>query len=261
MLDADRQNIDAALLNEAVREAGALAHTLFRQGIRNWRKDDGSVVSEADIKVDALLKGKLQTARPGIGWLSEETADSDARLGCEKIWIVDPIDGTRSFVSGGSEWCVAAALIERGRPVATAIYKPVTEEFYSAVKGGGAELNGSRIKVRDGAGLEHARVIGNKTSLAKLAGQGITPWIASDIPLLLRLAYVACGVADGALSLGNKNDWDLAAGDLLVHEAGGRTSATSGRGMEFNRPQAWQDGMVAGGPNRHAAMIGALRES
>jgi myo-inositol-1(or 4)-monophosphatase len=207
------------------------------------------------------LKGKLQAARPAYGWLSEETADSDARLQCERIWIVDPIDGTRSFVSGGSEWCVAAALIERGRPVVSAIYKPVTEEFYAAVKGGGASLNGSRIKVKDSAGLERARIIGNKTSLAKLVGQGITPWIASDIPLLLRLAYVACGVADGALSIGNKNDWDLAAGDLLVHEAGGRVSATRGSVMEFNRPQAWQDGLAAGGPNRHAQMIGALKDS
>jgi myo-inositol-1(or 4)-monophosphatase len=258
--DADRTNSDAALLNDAVREAGALAHTLFRQGIRNWRKDDGSVVSEADIKVDALLKGNLQAARPAYGWLSEETADSEARLQCERIWIVDPIDGTRSFVSGGSEWCVAAALIARGRPVASAIYKPVTEEFYAAVAGEGAELNGSKIKVKDGNGLERARIIGNKTSLAKLAGQGITPWIASDIPLQLRLAYVACGLADGALSMGYKNDWDLAAGDLLVHEAGGRTTTTRGNGMAFNRPQAWQDGLAAAGPRRHATIIGALRD-
>jgi myo-inositol-1(or 4)-monophosphatase len=237
-----------------------LALTLFRQGIRNWRKGDGSVVSEADIKVDALLKGTLQAARPSYGWLSEETADSSARLACERIWIVDPIDGTRSFVKGGSEWCVAAAVVERGRPIVSAIYKPVTEEFYTAVRGEGAALNGSKIRVRDGASLEGARVIGNKTSLAKLVAHGITPQIAADIPLLLRLAYVACGAADGTLGLGNYCDWDLAAGDLLVHEAGGRVSTTDGRGMEFNRRQAWQGGLVACGQRRHAAMIAALGE-
>jgi myo-inositol-1(or 4)-monophosphatase len=251
---------DHQLLCDAVREAGALAQTLFRQQVRNWSKTDGSVVSEADLKVDALLKGKLQAAKPGYGWLSEETADSDDRLACEAIWIVDPIDGTRSFLNGGDEWCIAAALVVGGRPVSSAIYRPVCEEFYSALAGYGAQLNGESISAKDGAELKGARIIGNRKSLSHFSRNGIAAEIATDTPLQLRLAYVASGKADGTASLGNKNDWDLAAGDLLVHEAGGRVSTIQGDDMIFNRPQSWQDGLLAAGARRHAVMVGALRD-
>ena len=120
---------------------GELGKSLTRQNVKRWSKPDGSEVTEADLAIDALLKDRLQAARPSYGWLSEETPDGAARLAHDRIWIVDPIDGTRAFINSRDEWCVAAALIERGRPVVAAVYRPMVEEFYTAIAGRGAFLN------------------------------------------------------------------------------------------------------------------------
>ncbi|MBC8037786.1 MAG: 3'(2'),5'-bisphosphate nucleotidase CysQ [Rhizobiales bacterium] len=259
MPDSDCLRQDAELLFDAVREAGALALTMFRQNVRRWSKPDGSPVSDADVKVDALLRDKLHASRPGYGWLSEETPDSDERLACEKVWVADPIDGTRAFVNGGSEWCIAAALVSAGRPTAAAIYRPVYEEFYSAVAGEGARMNGSSIVTTDADTLTNAHVVGTRKSLAPLSEHGIQADVSGTLPLQLRLALVASGRFDAAVSFGNKHDWDLAAGDLIVQEAQGQASDLSGRSYIYNRPQAWQHGMVAAGSKRHTKLIEALR--
>ncbi len=259
MPDSEDRTKDSELLFDAVREAGHLAMTLLRQNVRRWSKSDGSQVTEADLRVDALLAGQLQKARPAYGWLSEETPDTAARLACERLWIVDPIDGTQDFIHGGNDWCIAAALIENGRPVIAAVYRPVREEFFSAIAGAGALNNASRISVSGGASLAAARIAGNRKSLGPLEGQGIVAETVRSLPLQLRLSYVAAGRLDGAVSVGNRNDWDLAAGDLIVHEAGGLVSATTGETYIYNRPQPWQQGLVAAGAKRHAALINALR--
>lgn len=261
MPDSDDLHHDAELLFEAVREAGRLAMTLLRQNVRKWSKSDGSQVTEADLRVDALLAGRLQPARPSYGWLSEETPDGEARLSARRLWIVDPIDGTRDFIHGGRDWCVAAALVEDGQPVIGAVYRPVGEEFFSAIAGRGALLNGLPIKANDGASLSGARIMGNKRSLAPLTRHGIVAETVNALPLQLRLAFVAAGRLDGAVSSGIRNDWDVAAGGVLVTESGGVISATTGDGHIYNRPQPWQQGLVAAGPKRHAALIGALGET
>ena len=258
MLEFDLKQ-DAELLFDAVREAGALALTMFRQNVRRWSKTDGSPVSEADVQVDALLRGKLQEARPDYGWLSEETADNEGRLACDKMWIADPIDGTRAFVNGGSEWCIAVALVSAGRPVAAAIYRPVSEKFYSAIAGEGARLNAETITVTDSGTLENTRVVGTRKSLAPLHNHGVHADISGTLPLQLRLALVASGRFDAAVSFGNKNDWDLAAGDLLIHEARGVAGDLSGRTYVYNNPQPWQHGMIAAGARRHAMIAQVLR--
>ena len=255
----DGLNADAELLFDAVREAGSLAMTMLRQNVRRWSKTDGSPVTEADMQVDALLRGRLQTARPGYGWLSEETPDGVGRLTCEKLWIADPIDGTRAFINGGSHWCVAVALIAGGRPAAAAIYRPVSEEFYSAVAGGGAFMNGNRIMANTEHGLAGALVVGTRKSLEELAGHGIIADVSGELPLQLRLAFVAAGRADAAVSFGCKNDWDLAAGDLIVQEAGGIAGDLDGQSYIYNRPPTWQHGLIAAGAKRHAAIVQALR--
>lgn len=259
MPDSEWLKRDAGLLFDVVREAGALALTMQRQELRRWSKPDGSPVSEADEQVDALLRGKLQAARLGYGWLSEETPDDRTRLACDRIWIVDPIDGTRAFIRGGDQWCVAAALVSHGRPVAAAVYRPVTEEFFSAVSGGGAYMNGAALAVKDGGTLRAAHVVGTAKSLAPLADHGIEADVSGDLPLQLRLAFVAAGRCAAALSIGHKNDWDLAAGDLIVHEAGGLAGDLAGRPFIYNRGQTWQHGMAAAGARRHAIIIEALR--
>lgn len=255
---SEHRQSDAQLLFDAVREAGHLAMTLLRQNVRRWSKSDGSQVTEADLRIDALLAGRLQAARPAYGWLSEETPDSAARLAQRRLWIIDPIDGTRDFIHGGSDWCIAAALVEDGRPTVAAVYRPAREEFFAAVAGGGARLNAAPLAVSDCGELAGARIAGNRKSLEALQAHGISS-DSGSLPLQLRLASVAAGRIDGALSIGNRNDWDLAAGDLIVHEAGGKVSDTSGAVYVYNRPQPWQQGLVAAGARRHASLIDALR--
>ena len=250
---------DAQLLFDTVRRAGELGRSLAGTDIERWNKPDGSQVTAADLAINDLIAAALRPARPSYGWLSEETPDDSARLSHERIWIIDPIDGTRAFIEHSQEWCVAAALIESGRPVVAAVYRPMKDEFYSAVAGEGALLNGTAMTAADAATLQGAKLAGNRKALGSLASTGISGDPTGALPLQLRLAYVAAGRLDGAVSIGNRNDWDLAAGELLVIEAGGCVSDTQGRPYIYNRPQPWQRGLVAAGKKRHAAIIQQLR--
>ena len=259
MPDADALSQDARLLGDAVRDGGALAMSFLRRDIRKWTKPDGSQVTEADLAVNDLLADRLRSARPGYGWLSEETPDSSDRLARERLWIVDPIDGTSDFAQGGSDWCIAVALVAHGQPIAAAVYRPVHDEFYVALQGGGASVNGKALAVADDSTLQGATIMGNRKSLAGLMSAGIDARSRATLPLQLRLSHVAAGRLHGAVSIGQRNDWDLAAGDLLVREAGGRVTDTYGAAYVYNRPQTWQQGLVAAGAKRHAAIMQALR--
>jgi myo-inositol-1(or 4)-monophosphatase len=251
---------DADLLFDAVREAGELGLALSRRGaLQQWTKPDGSHVTEGDLAINKLLEERLRAKRPDDGWLSEETPDTRERLARERLWIIDPIDGTRAFIEGREDWCVAVALAIAGRPVLSAVYRPRREEFYSAQAGQGALLNGRPVTIPDSDDLAGARIAGNRKALANLEPLGITPDTSGRLPLQLRLAYVAAGRIDGAVSIGKRNDWDLAAGELLVLEAGGAVSGASGEGYIYNRPEPWQQGLVAAGAKRHAALIAQLR--
>jgi myo-inositol-1(or 4)-monophosphatase len=251
---------DAGLLFDVVREAGELGLALSRKtDLQHWTKPDGSHVTEGDLAINALFEQRLRAARPGDGWLSEETPDDHrARMAQDRLWIIDPIDGTRAFMEGRKEWCVAAALAVNGRPVLAAVYTPRHDEFLIAARGEGATLNGARLTIPDSASLEGAHIAGNRKALASLAHLGIAADPSGSLPLQLRLAHVAAGRLAGAVSIGNRNDWDLAAGELLVSEAGGIVSGNSGEGYIYNRAQPWQQGLVAAGAKRHAALIDAL---
>lgn len=258
MRDSEALSADASLLDEAVRDAATLALDLQRRGIKGWNKQDGSPVSEADLAVDKLLRERLMTARPHYGWLSEETPDDAARLANRHLWIADPIDGTRAFLRGGDEWCVAVALVHDGQPVVAAICRPAAQEFYSAIAGGGAYLNGHSLRIGDGGGLSGARIAGPRKAMAALEARGAVAAPEQNMALQLRLAFVAAGRVDAAVSLGRKNDWDLAAGHLLVREVGGLVSDTQGAPYIYNRREPWQQGLAAAAPSRHAALVEAL---
>jgi myo-inositol-1(or 4)-monophosphatase len=251
---------DAELLFDVVREAGDLGLSLSsKKTLEHWTKPDGSHVTEGDLAINALFETRLRAARPGDGWLSEETADdSQARMARDRLWIIDPIDGTRAFLEGRKEWCVAAALAVKGRPVLAAVFTPRHGEFFTAVLGKGASLNGQPLVIPESASLEGAHIAGNRKALASLAHLGIAADPSGSLPLQLRLAHVAAGRLGGAVSIGQRNDWDLAAGELLVSEAGGLVSGTSGEGYIYNRAEPWQQGLVAAGAKRHAALIDAL---
>jgi myo-inositol-1(or 4)-monophosphatase len=251
----------AERLAECVREAGALALSMFQVPIKSWTKDGSSPVSEADIAVDKLLRERLMGEDDGFGWLSEESVDDPARLSARHVWIVDPIDGTRAYLAGLPDWCVSAALVERERPVAACLYAPATDEFFTAISGQGATRNGAAIATADAATLAHARVAGPKSFLDKLAAVVPTLTIMPRVrSLALRLARVAHGACDIAIAGDNSHDWDLAAADLLVHEAGGALTDLGGGAVTYNRPVPRHGMLVAAGAERHAAFVGLLSE-
>jgi myo-inositol-1(or 4)-monophosphatase len=250
----------AERLATSVREAGALALSMFGMPVKNWIKGASSPVSEADIAVDKLLRERLSAAEPGIGWLSEESVDDPARLAARFVWIVDPIDGTRAYIAGLSEWVVSAALVDSGRPVVACLFAPVSGEFFCAITGGGATLNGTPIATSLGETLGGTRIAGPKNFLEKLPPFDPPATIVPRIPsLALRIARVAQGTIDAAVAGGNSHDWDLAAADLLVHEAGGALTPLSGEPLTYNRPEPRHGMLVAAGRDRHGALLKLLK--
>ena len=257
--DIDRADVRHRLA-AAVREGGALALQTFRGQVKSWIKDKSSPVSEADLAVDALLRERL-TAIRDVGWLSEETEDDPARLGETDVWVVDPIGGTRAYLEGAPEWAVSVALVQAGRPVVAALYAPVTDELFLSIAGQGATLNGKRIEASAGDHLAGARFSGPKRRLDRLAA--LEPGIetAPRIPsLALRLARVATGALDGTFAGPSSHDWDLAAADLLVHEAGGALTTLTGQALIYNRPEPVHSALVAAGRSRHAVLLDLIRD-
>jgi myo-inositol-1(or 4)-monophosphatase len=250
----------AARLEAGVREAGALALSMFRKPMNNWTKGEAqSPVSEADIAVDNLLRERLHDNL--IAWLSEESIDDPVRLEARYVWVVDPIDGTRAYIGGLPDWSVSAALVENGRPVAACLFAPVSEEFFSAIAGAGATRNGAAIAVSNGTGLAQARIAGPKRLLERL--QAVSPpftVMPRTHSLALRLARVAEGTFEAAFAGGNSHDWDLAAADLLVHEAGGALSPFGGGSVTYNCPVPRHGMLVAAGKDRHAALLEIIRD-
>lgn len=248
---------DLALLKAAVREAGALALRYFRRGPAVWQKSDGTPVSEADIAVDGHLRQRLRSERPDYGWLSEETADDPARLARGRVWVVDPIDGTRAFLEGVPHFCHAAALVENGTPVVSVLFNPAEDQFYEAVAHRGARLNGAPIRVSDRGQIDGCRMAAFGPMFKHPAWQ--QPWpemaIIQRDSVAWRLALVASGDADAAIGLNTKNDWDLAAADLMVREAGGVVTSHDGKTLAFNNRVPQQPSFLAAGPRLHAALL------
>ncbi|HUI15478.1 MAG TPA: 3'(2'),5'-bisphosphate nucleotidase CysQ [Xanthobacteraceae bacterium] len=249
-------------LEGAVREAGVLARGMFGTALKNWTKGPAaSPVCEADIAVDDLLRARLFAGNDGIAWLSEESADDPARLEARYVWIIDPIDGTRAYIAGLPDWAVSAALIADGRPVVACLYAPVADQFFAARASAGATCNGSMIVATQGAELAGARIAGPRNLLERLPAV-MPPFTAMPRlrSLALRLAQVAHGTCDVAFAGGNSHDWDLAAADLLVHEAGGALTSITGGTVAYNRPVPRHGMLVAAGRDRHAALIELLRD-
>ena len=240
---------DMDLIARAARGGGEIALSYVRTDPRRWPKENDSPVSEADLAVDRHLAEALKAARPDYGWLSEETVDDSSRLATRRSFVVDPIDGRRVFLAGSGEWTVAIAVVEDGRPVAAALYRPVGNDLYTATLGQGARLNGREVAVSGQPVLSGASVAGPKsiTGQGPMMRTGISH--AGYIPsLALRLALVAQGLIDAAVVRENACDWDLAAADLLVQEAGGRLEDLEGRPLAYNRASVRHPALVAGPP-------------
>lgn len=237
---------DLHLLREAALEAGELALSFFGKDPETWLKGGKSPVSEADLAVDGFLADTLKSARPDYGWLSEETLDDKERLNRERTFIIDPIDGTRAFLAGGVEWTVAVAVVEKGRPIAGVVYAPVRKELYTAQKGGGSFLNDIAISVAGSKAVAGATLSGppSVNDHEDLAGLGVkkTTYIRS---LAYRLVLVANGQVDIGVARAGPSDWDLAAADLLVQEAGGTLADLTGQRLAYNKAKTRHPALIA----------------
>ena len=268
MADGDAENDvhpdhlarDGALLTDTVREAGALALSLFRTELKNWTKGASSPVSEADIAVNDLIAKRLRSVTPDYGWLSEESADDQTRIGKRLVWIVDPIDGTRAYLAGREDWCVSVALVADAQPVIAVVFAPASDEFFFAQAGRGSWLNGTAVRATSGTGLDFSRIAGPKPLVERLhRGPGeisLYPRIGS---LALRLCRVAEGRLDAAFAGGQSRDWDLAAANLIVQEADGNMTALSGDTILYNRREVMHGVLVAAGRDRHADIVEHFR--
>ena len=198
-----------------------------------------------DFTVNNILQEEFSKHFPDIGWLSEETRDNAERLAKELVWIVDPIDGTKEFVMGIPEYSISAALVRNGAPVIGLILNPLRDEVFTAIKGEGAFLNGKLIQVKDN--LDEKPII--VASRSEIGRGEFEPFeqLAKIIPtgsIAYKLALVAAGKADGTFSLGPKNEWDIAAGCLIIEEAGGKVSDKYGQGFKFNQKDTLVDSIV-----------------
>jgi myo-inositol-1(or 4)-monophosphatase len=249
----------AARMAAGVRDAGAVALSMFGRPIHNWTKFESSPVSDADIAVNRLLHERLAGEGSAIAWLSEESIDNPSRLDARYLWIVDPIDGTRAYLAGSPDWSISVALVDEGRPVAACLYAPVSDQFFMAVAGQGATCNGAPIAATTGASLEQLRIAGPRKLLERLTARepsfSVMPRVRS---LALRLVQVAQGDCDAAIAGPNSHDWDLAAVDLLVHEAGGVLAPVGGGRIIYNRPVLRHGTLIAAGRDRFAAFAELL---
>jgi len=259
--DAEILRRDATLLGDVVREAGSLALKMFQTELKSWIKGTSSPVSEADMAVNDLVETRLRNATPDYGWLSEESADDPSRIGKALTWIVDPIDGTRAYLAGKTDWSVSIALVGNGSPLLAAVLAPASEQFFFAIKGNGATLNDKTISAAPGIEINFPNIAGPKPLVERLGtmkeGEGLHPRIGS---LALRLARVGEGTLDAAFAGGNSRDWDLAAADLIVHEAGGKMTTLAGEPLVYNSADVRHGLLVAAGRARHKHIVEYFRK-
>jgi myo-inositol-1(or 4)-monophosphatase len=253
------------VITRAAREAGRMAMPYFRLGettlARIWNKAGGSPVTQADIAVDAFLKTSLSILLPDVAWLSEETADDHRRLNKKRVWIVDPIDGTRAFLSGHPDWSIVIALLEDDKPVLGVVYAPALDVSYEAVSGQGAFCNGNKIQVSSPDSWIKPKIAGPLSLIDRLKPDFTEHQKQPKIPsLALRITRVAEGSIDAGLVTANARDWDLAAADLILQEAGGFLSDIKGHPLVYNRVDPVHGELVAAPKELHKRLITAMRE-
>lgn len=251
---------DLALLEQAAHEAGEIALRYWRHDPRAWEKDAGAgPVSEADLAVNAHLEQLLRKARPHYGWLSEESADDPSRLDAEHCFIIDPIDGTRAFLSGQEGFSHSLAITDGERISAAVVHLPARDMTYSAAANGPARLNGRAIAPVD-HDIQGAHVLTSKPSMEPAFWRGQAPPFQREFrpSLAWRLCLVAEGQFHATLSTRAAWEWDIAAGSLIAERAGCLVTELSGRPMRFNSARALTDGLVIAPPHLHGQLMAAL---
>ncbi len=233
-------------LQQAIRLAGAEALQLAANGFDIQTKADQSPVTSADLAVNRLLHQRVTEAFPDDGWLSEESPDSLLRLDKRRVWVIDPIDGTSAFIRREPEFCISVALVDEGRPVLAAVLNPSTNELFVATDGGGLHLNDVPVSGHHPSDGRPTIAL-NPWEQRMGRFKGLESQTASRPmrSIAWALALAASGRIDAVVSLESQHEWDIAAGVLLVQEAGGLTSDASGAPFLFNRPDPRYRGMIA----------------
>lgn len=247
---------DLPALARIAAEAGALALRRWDEGFESWEKTPGHPVCAVDLEIDELLRVRLGQLDPGAAWLSEETADDPARLQSERLWVVDPIDGTRDYIRRRIGWCVSIALIERGEPVLGVLSAPARDEFWAAERGKGARLNGRLLRCGDRMNLTGARA--PTDSLPREDRDLVV--VAKPNSIALRMAMVAADEADLLATLRWGAEWDVAASVLIAREAGAVVADAFGQPLTFNKPDPRAFGLLASVPGIHEAAVARLAE-
>ena len=249
-------DLDLAL--RAVRAAGDAVLPAFHAGQEVRFKAPDQPVTDADLAANRILHEILLGGRPDYGWLSEETKDTPERLSKERLWVVDPIDGTNSFVEGYPEFAISVGLVDRGRAVVGVVLNPATGELYHAAAGGGAFLNGAPIRVSaTDEAAEVRRIAASRWEMGRgELDRFVAPWQVSPLgSTAYKMAKVADGSVDVFVSAGPKNEWDVAGAAVVITEAGGRVTGPSGAELRYNQPDpAWR-GIVATNGLLHAAVL------
>ncbi|MDA4847653.1 3'(2'),5'-bisphosphate nucleotidase CysQ [Hoeflea poritis] len=249
MQENEERLADLTLIREAALKAGDIAMGYFRKNPDVWYKGGSSPVTEADISVNTYLNEKLSAARPDYGWLSEENEDDRAQRRQDRIFVVDPIDGTRAFVNGEDVWCVSIAVVEAGVSLAGVLVCPARGEVFEAVEGAGATKNGKKITV---SSVETPRVMSMPQTVYRHLPEAFAETItrAKHIPsLAYRIAMVADGRLDATLVKPGSHDWDLAAADLILRNAGGALLNRKGEPVRYNKKSV-SHGLLIAGPDR-----------
>lgn len=238
-----------SVLTGSVIEAGQRALLMARDQVTVQTKADRSPVTSIDLEVNRLLETAIRTAFPNDGWLSEESPDTAARLSAARVWVIDPIDGTKALIARRPSFVISAALVEAGEPVLACIYNPSTGELFTARKGGGAQLNGHPIQANAPATSPFPLLVNTSESESgrfRVLGDSVSLRALGSIAY--SLALVAAGMAPAMLTFERENEWDVAAAALLIQEAGGTITDGSGRPFRFNQPTPTYQGTIAVSP-------------
>lgn len=247
--ESEDLNADRALLSTAVEQAGAIARQYFRADAKSWQKGPGQIVTEADIAIDRMLHDLVMAKRPDDGWLSEERQDDGSRGRCRRFWVVDPIDGTRSFAAGVAEFTISVALVIDGEPAVASIFNPITSEHFEATVGSGAALNGNPLTPSKQTMIDGASLLASWTEMKKRRWPDVMPTASFTTigSLAYKLALVAAGRFSGLVSLRSCHDWDIAAAVLILKEAGAHLADGAGHPIRLNQSSLRHAGLVAAG--------------
>ena len=248
---------------DACRAAGDILLSYYRGSYQLGKKGQDNPVTSADLEANACLKRMLLTAFPDYGWLSEETADNAVRLGKKRVWIVDPMDGTKEFVMEIPEFAVSVALVEEESPVVGVIHNPAADELYATTAGGGAFLNGKRVHCTQTTRLSEATLIVSRSEQKRgeiNAFRAQVGQIEAVGSIAYKLARVAAGLGDLNVSVQPKNEWDVCAGDLLIREAGGQMLTLDGTVRTYNQKDPLiPSGLVAGNSSISRTMLDLMQ--